>query len=206
MKTKLEQIVLALLIAPSAPIALLLLAWWGAYTWLPEACIPACALGGVLLGLLVDAAFLKRWMAAAPHFNAWIWIVLYLFYSMGLFGFFMGVPVFNAALAVPAGFVVGGRLAGRRVDDAQVRRAARRTALFTTLVLALVCGLSAFIALASASTASDLRGMLGLPFEVTPAMIAALILVGGAALLAAGWLLTTLSVRLAFRWLSVQTA
>jgi hypothetical protein len=77
--------------------------------------------------------------------------------------------------------------------------------LFTTLVLALVCGVSAFLALASPSTASDLRGMLGLPFEVRPAMIVALILCGGAGLLAVNWLLTALSVRLASRWLSART-
>jgi hypothetical protein len=206
MKTKLERIVLALLVAPLAPIALFLAAWWGSYTWLPESWIPACALAGLLLGILVDAACLKRWMAIAPRFNSRIWIVIHLFYSMGLFGMFMGVPVFNAALALPAGFVVGGRLAGRNADAAQVRREARRTALFTTSVLALVCGFSAFIALASPSTASDLRGMLGLPFEVTPAMIVALIVSGGAALLAVNWFLTALSVRLAVRWLPGEAA
>jgi len=30
-----------------------------------------------------------------------------LFYSVGMFGFFMGVPVFNVILAVPAGVFVG---------------------------------------------------------------------------------------------------
>ena len=43
--------------------------------------------------------------------------------------------------------------------------------------------------------------MLGLPFLVTPAMIWALILLGGAGLLAVNWALTVLFVRLTYRFL-----
>jgi hypothetical protein len=43
--------------------------------------------------------------------------------------------------------------------------------------------------------------MLGLGFEVTRGMIVALIIVGGAALLAACWGLTVGLVRVTFKWL-----
>jgi hypothetical protein len=76
-----------------------------------------------------------------------------------------------------------------------VRVAEMRTAWFTTGVLVLVCIASAFIALASPSTAADLRGMLGLGFEVTQGMIIGLILIGGPALLAGCWVLSVASVR-----------
>ncbi len=198
MMDKLERIGLGLLLAPVAPLVGLLAGWWGGYTWLPERWIPVAALAGLLLGVAVDAAFLRRWVDAAYRLDPKLWIAIYLFYSMGTFGFFMGVPLFNAVLAVPAGFVVGGRLARRGADDLQLRTAARTTALFTTGVLALICAASAFLALASPSTASDLKGLLGLPFEVTPGMILTLILGGGAALLAVGWGLAVASVRFSF--------
>jgi hypothetical protein len=110
----------------------------------------------------------------------------------------MGVPLLNAALAIPAGFVAGSRLAADNVDQPQVRRIARRTAWFSCGVLALVCLASATLALLSPSTASDLQGMLRLGFVVTQEMIIALILVGGVALLAACWGLAFASVRLTY--------
>jgi hypothetical protein len=123
-------------------------------------------------------------------------VAVFLFYTIGIFGFFMGVPVFNAALAIPVGFVVGGKLASENADKPRVRRAARGAAWFTSGTLAFVCAASAFFALVSSSTASDLRGMLGLGFEVSQGMIIGLILVGGVALLVISWGLTVASVRL----------
>ena len=117
----------------------------------------------------------------------------------------MGVPVFNALLAVPAGFVIGSRLAAEKADRLMVRKAAQRTARFTTGVLALICAASAIIALVSSSTASDLRGMLNPGFTVTQGLIVALILVGGMALLALGWGLSVASVRFTYFFLQRKT-
>jgi hypothetical protein len=197
MKIKLERFALGLILAPLAPLTGLLIFWWGAYAALPEAWIPSVAIAGLLLGILVDIFLLKKQLDR--RFGWPFWVTVFLFYSIGVFGFFMGVPVFNAALAIPAGFVIGRRLAAENADRRQVRQAARRTAWFTTGVLALVCAASAFIALASPSTADDLRGMAGLRFPVTQGMIIALILVGGAALLALCWGLSVVSVRMTFK-------
>ena len=62
-----------------------------------------------------------------------------------------------------------------------------------------VCVASAVIALASPSTAADLEGMLALPFEVTTPMVVGLIVVGGAALLAAQYWVTGFAARLTRR-------
>jgi hypothetical protein len=196
MKTKLERFVLSLILAPLAPLAGLLAFWWAAYFLLPTAWIPWIALAGLLAGILADVFFLKSLLER--HLSLLFWAVVFLFYTTGSFGFFMGVPVFNAILSIPAGFVIGSRLAVQNADQQQVRKAAQRTAWFTTGVLACVCTISAIIALASPSTPSDLRGMLGLGFEVTQDMIIGLILAGGAGLLATCWVLAIASVRYTF--------
>jgi hypothetical protein len=108
----------------------------------------------------------------------------------------MGVPIFNALLSVPAGFVIGARLASENADRIQVRKMMRDTALFTTGILFLVCIASAFFALTSPSTPNDLRGMLGLKFEVTQSMVIGLIVIGGILLLAFNAILTAASIRL----------
>jgi hypothetical protein len=148
----------------------------------------------LLAGILADVFLLKKLLDRRPSLP--LWGTIHIFYSIGIFGFFMGVPVFNTALAIPAGLVIGSRLAADHADSQQVRKAARRTAWFTTGVLALICAASAFIALTDPYTAGSLEGMLGLDFEITRGMLIALILAGGAVLLAACWVLTVASVRL----------
>jgi len=185
MKIKLERLALGLILVPVAPLVGLLGCWWTAYALLPETWIPFIAIAGLLIGILLDFFLVKKVLERRPSLP--FWVAVYLFYSIGVFGFFMGVPVINLALAIPAGFVVGSRLAEENANRQQVRNAAQRTAWFTTGVLAFVCAASAFIALTSSSTASDLRGMLGLGFEVTRGMIIGLILVGGSTLLATCW-------------------
>jgi len=199
MKMNLEHFALGLILAPLAPLAGLLSCWSAAYAWLPETWIPFAAITGLLIGVVVDIFMLKKLLER--RLSLLLWVVVFLFYSVGVFGFSMGVPVLNTALAIPAGFVIGSRLAADNADRMRVRKNAQRTAWFTTAVLALICAASAMIALVSASTASDLRGMLGLGFEVTQGMIIGLILVGGAGLLAAGWGLSVASVRLTFSFL-----
>ena len=204
MKTKLERFALGLLLAPLAPLAGLMGFWWLSYAILPEKWISIGALTGLALGILADTFLLKKLLDRAHCLSLVFWVVVLLFYAVGIFGFFMGVPVFNTALAIPAGFVIGGRLAHEMADKSMVRAAVLRTCLLTTVLLAFICTASAFFALISPSTSSDLEGMLGLPFAVTPAMIWSIILVGGAGLLAVNWALTALSVRLTYRILSTQ--
>jgi hypothetical protein len=168
--------------------------WWISVPLVPESRIYQFALVGLGLGILVDVLFLRGWVRRAYLLKPWVWRAVYVFYSVGMLGCFMGVPVFNVALAFPAGVFVGRWLVHCGADSARVRRTARDTALFTTSVLGLVCLASASIALASPSTAADLKGMLGFPFRVTRPMIPGLIVGGGLLLLALNWWLSVRSV------------
>ena len=188
---KLEAPILALVLGVVPPIMGLLAGWWGSLVWLSsETWIARSALAGLGAGLLVDAVFLKQWVRRRYALSWAAWLGLFLFYSVGVFGFFMGVPVFNVALALPAGLVVGGKLALQARDADRDRRIVRRACLCTTAVLAVVCAASATIALLSRSTATELQHMLHLGFVVTPAHIVGLIVIGGAALLTLQWVLT----------------
>jgi hypothetical protein len=199
MKTKIERFIFGCILAPLAPIAGFLGLWCISYALLPEKWIPICAICGLALGFLLDVFVLKKLIQRVYRLGNIFWLAVLLFYSMGAYGLFMGMPVFNAALAVPAGFVVGAKLAHEMSDGSQVRRASIQTCVLTTVMMVLICTASASFALMSPSTPSDLRGMLGLGFEVTSVMIWALILIGGLGLLAFNWVLTWLSVCLTHR-------
>lgn len=185
-------------------IAGFLAGWWISIPLVCESWVPLCALAGLLVGASVDAVFLKTWVRRAYSMRPSVWMAVYLFYSIGMFGFFVGVPVFNVVLALPAGLFVGGRLAYSGADSTAMKAAARRSAMFTTGVLGVVCAASAFIALASPSTASDLQGMLGLSFRVTRPMIIGLILSGGLSMLALQWWLTCRAAERTYRYLTAS--
>jgi hypothetical protein len=183
----------------AVPIIMCFLAgWWISIPLVPESRIFLCALAGLLVGVIIDSIFLKTWIRTAYSMKPMVWMMMYLFYSIGMFGFFMGVPVFNVALALPAGFFIGGWLAHSDANSTRVKKAARHTAVFTTSVLALVCVASAVLAMAGSSTASDLQGMFGFP--VTHLMIIGIIVGGGIFILILQWWLVIWSVERAYRY------
>lgn len=159
---------------------------------------------GFSLGILVDVFFLKRWVSSAHQLDIRLWMIIFLFYSVVFFGFFMGVPVFNVILSLPAGYIIGGRLVERRANSEQVRQGSQRTAWFTTITLLFVCSASAAIALVSPSTSADLKGILGFGFEITQTMLVSLIFIGGMLLLVANWVLAVFAVRFSFTLLDKQ--
>jgi hypothetical protein len=197
---KLEIVVIGLIFGAIPIIVGSLAGWWLSIPFVPESLIFVGLLAGLLVGVLIDVAFLKNWIRRAYSSSPIVWSGVYLFYSIGLFGFFMGVPVFHVGLAVPAGFFVGAYLANQDAQLPQVQKAARHSSMVTTCILALVCGASATVALIDPYTADNLEGMLGLGFPITTPMIVGIILVGGSLLLVLQWWLTKKSVELTYRY------
>jgi len=187
---KIESATIGVILGAVPIIAGFLSGWWISIPFVPESWISKFAITGLAIGVLVDLFFLKTWVRNAYSMKPIVWMIIYLFYSIGMFGFFMGIPVFNIALALPAGFFMGGWLAYARADSNQMKKTARQSALFTTSVLALICFASATIALTSTSTASELQHMFRLPIRVTPAILLGIILCGGIILLFLQWWLT----------------
>jgi len=185
-----EKVLIGIVLGAIFPILGFLAGWWGTFTFLPERLLILTAVVGLLIGILVDVVYLRRWISSAYTIDLKVWMAVYLFYSIGMLGMFMGMPVFNVVLAIPAGLFVGSKLARQRSGDDEVRRMSRNTCVFTTGVLAVVCAASAVIALVDPYTSHDVQMMLGLPFEVTRWMLGGIIAVGGIALLLLQWGIT----------------
>lgn len=201
---KIETIVIGLIFGAVPVIAGFLAGWWLSIPLVPEPLVVIGMAAGLLVGIVIDAVFLKRWIGRAYSLPPIVWIGIYLFYSVGLFGMFMGVPVFNVGLALPAGFFIGAYLVHQDARAPQVQQAALRSSVVTTCIMALVCTASAIIALSDPYTAGNLEGMLGLSYPVTLPMIIGIILIGGGILLVMQWWLTSKSVELTYRYLAHQ--
>lgn len=188
---KLEKIITIVSVAAMPILFFFITGWWLSIPFVAESEIFLFALTGLCVGVLADVFYLKAWIKRMENQPA-AWMAMYLFYAIGLFGMFMGVPVFILVLGPVAGFLLGRRLADVHTDTRRIIRTAKQAARFTTVVLGLLCCLSAFIALSNRSTPTEIQHMLNLPFQVTSTMILYLIVIGGGLLLTLQWLATFL--------------
>ena len=199
---KIENWFVGVLIGILPPLIGFLAGWWGTFRYVSERQVFWAAIAGVVIGLVVDGFFLKKWMEKAWTYRIELWILLFVFYSICVFGFFMGVPVFNMFLAIPAGFFMARRIDHSEALKTENRLVVRQTQVLTTLVLAAICATSAFFAWRDPTTGANLEGMFRLQVEVTRSMISGLIIIGGLGLLLINWWLTGKAIDATRKWAS----
>ena len=164
-----ERLFLMIMIGLVFPILLGLAGWWGSLPFVPENAIIYFALGGFMLGVLVDMVFLRFWTRNALRMPL-IWpVLIYLFYSVGMFGFFMGVPAFNVIMGPVGGYYMGMRLRAKISDKDEVEKTAKQTGLFTALILAVACAASLVIAWLDPSLEANISGMFALAQPISKA-------------------------------------
>ncbi|HEY5555009.1 MAG TPA: hypothetical protein VIK43_08805 [Cellulomonas sp.] len=196
MLTWLDRAISRLVLGAFAPVVLLLAGWWGTLGVLGDnPAIGPAALGGLALGVTLDLTVLRKRLDSLFDLRPTALGGLALFYSVMIYGFFMGLPVCNLVVGLFGGYVVGRKAALHGLSPERAVPAARVTAAVATSILAVLCVATAWMALHEPTIGLQMRGMLGLPFEVTTPMIYATIVGGGTALLAAQYSGTILIAR-----------
>ena len=149
---------------------------------------------GLGVGIIIDLLFLGKWVYAAFQIHPMILIAIYLFYSVGIYGFFMGVPVFNIIMGPLAGFYIGRRLKREKADPEGTKRVIHRTGLLASFVLAVACTASLFLAASEVTLAGNINGMLrdmlGLNFTFNYQTILALSVFAGIGIVVMEYFLT----------------
>ncbi len=191
-----DKIVSLAILAPMAPIALLLAGWWGSVGVLGDnPAVAPFALSGLAIGIALDVTALRSKLESLYSMSYGRLLLVALFYSIGMYGFFMGFPVFNAAIGVVGGYVAARRAVILGLPRERAMRDGRRVAITMTWVLGALCAATAALALNETTMGAQLQGMLGLSFVVTWPMIYAIIAVGGLGLLALQYAGTILTAR-----------
>lgn len=171
--------------------------WWLAFLF--DLDLMMGAAGGAVFGVAADVLVLW-WLLPRLFSMRWLpLMVIYLLYSVFLYGFFMGVPVFILCVGAVAGWYIGRRSHINGVDTPAFDRLLRRTQLWCASVLLVACITSAYIALSDPYTAENLTGMLSLSFTLTQEMIWGIVLVGGAALLLIQAFLVRIAARIFYK-------
>jgi hypothetical protein len=191
MINRLEMILYKLIFWGMIPLILFLLGWWSSIGLNDNQEIFSIALAGMGFGILIDVFVLKPWLKSLETLSSGILISVYVFYSIMILGFFMGVPVFNIGLGI-----LGGRFMARvglyqGLTETRMDKLIHSTARITTIILFGICLISAWIALKDpVDTAINLQGMFQLGFTVTESMVFGLVGFGGLLLLILQYFLT----------------
>lgn len=190
---KFDQIFLYIIYAPIFPILLFLLFWWSSLLIIKDMKVFIIALLGLLIGLIIDKIKWKKWQEIGFKQKTSIMVSIYLFYSFGFFGFFMGVPIFNVFLGIFAGIYAVRKSIIEKKDQNASKKFLKKVAWFCVSILFIVCLGSAYFALSDPFTAGNLEGMLQLNFKITNYMIYGIIAFGGLVLLITQYLVVYLS-------------
>ncbi|GEM_PF-6895507 len=117
---------------------------------------------------------------------------------IGLFGFFMGVPVFNLLPGILITFVFGLHARLNQKSESDFRHDLKKIQWVNLMILLLFLAASAVIAVRDPYTGANLKGMFGLRQDVSRAQIYWIIFLGGAGLLGLQWLLESIISRWIF--------
>lgn len=178
------------------PITTLCIFWWGSY--LLKLDVSAGAPIGLVTGGIIDILLLRKLVNRMYSLSSTVLVVVYVILSIEIFGFFMGVPVFNIIAGVIAAFYIGRKMKITRAKKETFRTKLITTNRFSTLILIIICACSAYIAIRDPYTASNLEGMFNLNFKVTKVMLWGIILIGGAGLVGLQYVASVLVGRLAY--------
>ena len=156
------------------------------FWWIFYLCSWSVYLGiviGFLVTIFLNIFFLKKLLNSFYTINYFCLILIHLFFSVCIFGFFMGVPVFNILPGIFGAFYIANRSKIQKKTEEEFKHSMRKVNIFSTLVLVCICFCSGYIAITDEYTASNLEGMFNLPFNLTDLMLWIIILVGGMVLL-----------------------
>lgn len=196
----LDRIASVVVLGAIAPVVLMLAGWWGSFIALGDSpWIGRLAFAGLAAGLVLDATVLRRRLTSLFTLSVPALLGVALFYSVMVYGFFMGFVVANALVGIAAGWAAGRGASLRGDPSERSRRDARTVAASLTAVLFALCIVTAWLALGQPSLPSELSHMFGLPFVPTREMIVGLIVVGGAGLVVAEYGATLVTARWAAR-------
>ena len=194
---RLESLIVGAFVAMLVPVCLFFAAWWLSVGIAPERYVSVCALGGVVLGAVLDVLFVRHWTSRAYRAPFFLLMVLFIFVSVVTYAVSMGIPVGILAPGALAGVYVGRRLVFVGAAGFEAARTIRRTGFVAAGVIACAAAFSAYLALRDSFTGTDLGRMFRLKFVVTRPMIVALVAIGGPVLVACQYWLTTKAARIA---------
>ena len=161
--SKIVKLLFNLIILFTLPIALFLLFWWSSLLFTTDnKKIAIAALTGLIAGFLLDYLIQKEKKYQLYLLPKWILITIYSLYSIYIFGFFMGVPIFNLIPGILAGYYWRQRILLQRTSPYIYKKSIKEVAIFTAVWMSVISMVAIYLGLTDEYTISNLKGMLNI--------------------------------------------
>ena len=105
-------------------------------------------------------------------------VAIYIFYSIGVLGFCMGVPILNFGVGILAGIYTTRQAFYTNAEEWELRQNIKKVALFSAIVMLMMCCLTGTWALVGGMIGSKLESPL-LSFTFTVPILVGIVLTGG---------------------------
>lgn len=198
--TKIEAFIIGCILG-AVPIlfclVVVVIVWWFAEL-LTDENGPYLALAALGTGVVIDVVFLKKWVKKAYQINNKLLAAFYIFYSIGVLGFCMGVPILNFAAGILAGIYTARKMYHLNAGEKERNQNIRKTAVFSAVVMAMMCCLTGTWALIGGMVGSRFESS-ALSFTFTAPIIIAMVLTGGLILSLLQYWLTGKTAKIATR-------
>lgn len=167
------------------PVMLFLTGWWIPYLLGVSELVPVLASIGFVLGVIADVTLLRHRLDSLYRLPVAAQAAIATFYTVMIYGFFMGLPVPVLLVSIGWGYAVVTALAAGDADPRRARWAARGSAA----LMLVACLATAWLAFREPWIAGEVRGMLGLSF--TPSLVSLVIasVLGGLGLVAIAYVI-----------------
>ena len=205
MMSKVESLILGMFFGFLPVLFCVAAAGFANVVFLEEKGIGYWALGGLCVGLIIDVMFVKSWVKRAYQMNSKILAVLYIFYSIGVLGFCMGIPILEFPLGMAAGAYAARKMYHTKAGPEEFERSVKKMSIFAAAVMVLICCLITLWAIAGEMIGYRVETPY-LSFTFTVPIFSAVVLIGGAGLVLLQYWLTRTAAKVTFKLLPVTRA
>ncbi len=196
---RIERFFFGFLLRAIIPISSFIAFWWISLIFTKDDKIVAfSAITGLLFGLIVSLIIFKGVIDYYALSNKFL-VFIYLFYNVFILGIFMGVPLFHVFLGVLAGIYFGRKLYYKGADNSKVVLTSKKISFFTAVVMGFIVFFSTVIVLLDRYRLENVKGTLGLSFDISPTVLLFMVFAGGVALIISQYWITRLSILTTFR-------
>lgn len=197
---KIEAIIIGVFLGAVPPLFCLLaiFIFWFFTGLFTDESVPYFAVAALGAGVIIDIVFLKRWVRRAYQLNNKVLAAIYIFYSVGVLGFCMGVPILNPVLGTVAGVYIARKMQLIGASEEEKEQQFKKTAFFCAAVMVPMCCLITLWAIAGEMIGSRFETPI-FSFTFTVPVFFGVVFTGGSALVLLKYWLTSKSAKVAFK-------
>ena len=200
---KLEGFILGMILAPMPILFCFVGAWFTSAIFFEEKIVIRAALSGLAAGVIFAAIIIRGWVRRAYTMNNKTLAAIYIFYSIILVGFCMGIPILNFPWGMMAGVYIARKMYLAVAGKNEIDKNITKTAVFTAAVMAVICCLMVLIAVLGNvgpdSFDEFFKGLFGVNVKITFAEFSLMIFMGACTMVLVQYGLTKVSAKMVLK-------